>query len=314
MLNSDDLAFFGVISASRSLADAARKLNITASAVTQRLRAVENRAGVRLVDRSSRHLALTDDGAMVAEHGLRVTDAIEVLSEALASRKKIVSGTLRVVAPSGFGRAYIAPIAAEFARAHPKVMLSLDLSDHPVARLLESHDVIIHIGPSPPANVIVTTLAENRRILCASPEYFADAPPLRSPDDLLLHRCLVLRENDEDVTHWHFEKKGERMSVRIQPVMSTNDGTVVRHWACAGMGVTIRSEWDVAEYLELGILREGLKNWSLPTADVMAILGVRHQRAARTSAFLAALRKAFASPAGSRRVWTGHEHDRSEHA
>ncbi len=296
MLNSDDLAFFEVVSRATSLADAARKLDITPSAVTQRLHALEARAGVRLMDRSSRRLTLTDAGAMVAAHGEVVVGAIETLTEALRDRSNVVSGHLRIAAPSGFGRAHIGPIVSEFARAHPKVTVTLDLSDHPVARLVDSYDVIIHIGPPPPLDATVTTLAGNRRVLCASPQYLDGASPIHSPDDLADHRCLVLRENGEDVTLWRLVGKQEKATVRIHPAMSTNDGAVLRRWAKAGLGVTIRSEWNVVDDLRLDRLRIVLPGWEPPVADVVAILGARHGRSARSSAFLTMLRRAFVPP------------------
>ena len=97
--------------------------------------------------------------------------------------------------------------------------VTLDLSDHPGAHLAESSDLIIHIGMPPGAqNQIVTTLAANRRILCPSPAYLAGAPPIQSPSDLLRHRCLVVRENDENVTLWRFvHASREAQTVRIRP-------------------------------------------------------------------------------------------------
>jgi DNA-binding transcriptional LysR family regulator len=301
MISSDDLHFFNVLAKSASLADAARKLDVTPPAVTQRLRALEERIGIRLIDRSGRKMTLTDEGALVASHGTIVADAMEALSEALADRKKAVSGHLRVAAPHGFGRLHVAPVVDAFAKAHPGVTVTLDLSDHPGAQLVESSDVIIHIGPPGPLNQIVTTLAPNQRILCASPDYLADAAPVQSPTDLMRHRCLVVRENDEDVTLWRFlHASREPETVRIRPTMCSNDGAVVRDWALAGQGVAIRSEWNVAADLAAGRLKRVLPSWELPPADVVAMLGTRFGRSARTTAFLAMLRQSL-SPAPWRR-------------
>jgi DNA-binding transcriptional LysR family regulator len=301
MISSEDLRFFDVLTKSASLAEAARKLDVTPPAVTQRLRALEARIGIRLIDRSGRKMTLTDEGALVASHGTIVAEAMEALSEALANRKKAVSGHLRVAAPHGFGRLHVAPVVDAFAKAHPSVTVTLDLSDHPGAQLVESSDVIIHIGPPGPLNQIVTTLAPNQRILCASADYLADAAPLQSPTDLMRHRCLVVRENDEDVTLWRFlHASREPETVRIRPTMCSNDGAVVRDWALAGQGVAIRSEWNVAADLAAGRLKRVLPSWELPPADVVAMLGTRFGRSARTTAFLAMLRQSL-SPAPWRR-------------
>jgi DNA-binding transcriptional LysR family regulator len=301
MISSEDLRFFDVLTKSASLAEAARKLDVTPPAVTQRLRALEARVGIRLIDRSGRKMTLTDEGTLVASHGTIVAEAMEALTEALADRKKAVSGHLRVAAPHGFGRLHVAPVVDAFAKAHPGVTITLDLSDHPGAQLVESSDVIIHIGPPGPLNQIVTTLAPNRRILCASPAYLADAAPVRSPSDLMRHRCLVVRENDEDVTLWRFlHASREPETVRIRPTMCSNDGAVVRDWALAGQGVAIRSEWNVAADLAAGRLKRVLPSWEVPAADVVAMLGTRFGRSARTTAFLAMLRQSL-SPAPWRR-------------
>lgn len=301
MLSSEDLRFFGVLAGSASLAEAARKMDVTPPAVTQRLQALEARLGIRLIDRSGRRMALTDEGELVARHGTIVAEAIETLSEAIASRTNSVAGHLRIAAPHGFGRLHVAPVVDAFAKAHPGVTVTLELSDHPGAHLLDSSDVIVHIGPPAAPNQIVTTLAPNRRIVCASPDYLAGAPPLRQPTDLPRHRCLVVRENDEDVTLWRFgHGSREPQTVRIHPTMCSNDGAVVRDWALAGQGVAVRSEWHVSADLDAGRLRRVLPGWELPSADVVAMLGRRFGRTARTTAFLGLLRQSL-SPAPWRR-------------
>jgi DNA-binding transcriptional LysR family regulator len=224
-----------------------------------------------------------------------VTDALETLSEALADRRGIVSGHLTVAAPHGFGRLHVAPVIDAFAREHPKVTVALELSDHPAARLIDSFDIVIHIGAPARMDDIVTTLAPNRRILCASPDYLDSAPGLSSPRDLAGHRCLAIRENDEDVTLWRFHGPREEV-VRINPALSSNDGAVIREWALAGQGVVIRSEWDIADDLATGRLKEVLPEWKIAPADVVALLGSRHGRNARTTAFLTLLRQSLTPP------------------
>jgi DNA-binding transcriptional LysR family regulator len=294
MLTADDLAFFTVLANSTTLAESARKLNVTPPAVTQRLRALEARVGVRLIDRSGRHLSLTDEGALVASQGMIVADAIEALSEALADRRNVVRGHLRIAAPHGFGRIHVAPVVEAFVQSHRAVTVTLDLSDHPGSLQIDSYDVIIHIGPPGPMNQVVTTLAPNRRILCASPAYLDASPPIHAPIDLAQHRCLVVRENDEDVTLWRFSQpQQDAVTVRIRPTMSSNDGAVIREWALAGQGIAIRSEWNIARDLANGRLRQILPEWEVPAADVVAMLGARHGRSARTTAFLAMLRQSL---------------------
>lgn len=294
MITTEDLIFFQVLARSPSLAEAARSLNVTAPAVTQRLRALEARVGVRLVDRNSRGLSLTDEGELIASEGLAIIGAIEDLAERLASRTSQIRGHLRVAAPYGFGRRYVSPVVESFAKAHPATTVTLELSDSPIRQVNESWDIVVHIGALPESDRLVTTLAPNRRILCAAPAYLESSPPLATPHDLIDHRCLALRENNEDVTLWRLRHEGEEpTTVRIKPAMSSNDGEIVRDWALAGLGVMVRSEWDVAGDLAAGRLVEILPGWALPCADVVALVHARNGRSGRASAFLDDLRNAL---------------------
>ena len=129
MISTDDLRFFAALSRAPSLAAAARDLDVSAPAVTQRLRALEQRLGVQLIDRSGGHLSLTSEGDLLAERGGVVLDALDDLDQSLAERRGEVSGLLRVVASFGFGRRYVAPVAAAFQATHPRVKIDLVLTD-----------------------------------------------------------------------------------------------------------------------------------------------------------------------------------------
>ncbi|OAS26839.1 LysR family transcriptional regulator [Methylobacterium platani] len=299
MLGTDDLRFFLAIADAPSLAAASRALDVSAPAVTQRLRALEERLGVHLVDRTGRHLALTDEGELIAERGRAVLDALGDLDEALAARRGRVVGHLRVVAPLGFGRAYVAPVAAAFQEAHPDVAIDLTLSDRLGGMPEGAFDLAVHVGGIAQAapGLIARRLAPNDRVVCAAPAYLAGRAPPTAPADLRSHACIALRENDEDVTLWRFQRGDTEERVRIEPRLSSNDGEVVRGWALAGRGVILRSEWDVADDLRAGRLVRLLPDYALPEAPVVALLGApRRARAARTRRFLDALAAALDPP------------------
>ncbi|OHC42794.1 MAG: LysR family transcriptional regulator [Rhodobacteraceae bacterium GWE1_64_9] len=291
MLSSEDFLFFGVIARSGSLADASRRLNVSAPAVTQRLKALERRVGVRLIDRSLRGLTLTDEGELLAAEGAAIVDVIEQLDERLGRRSTTVRGKLRIAAPYGFGREFVAAAVSEFVQLYPEATVALELSDHPASLSSDSWDVVIHIGALNSTNRLVTTLAPNRRIVCASPTYLQDNPAIKKPEDLQHCRCLALRENDEDVTLWRFSRpKCSPETIRIKPFMSTNDGAIMRSWALAGLGVIMRSEWDLADDLASGSLVQILSDWRAPDADVVALLSARDGRSRRITAFLEIMR------------------------
>jgi DNA-binding transcriptional LysR family regulator len=287
MINSHDLQFFSVLSEAASLAAASRALGVSPSAVTQRLRALESRLGVRLVDRSSRGLQLTAEGHMLAGQGSAVLAQIDALTETLGRHRDAVTGHLRVAAPFGFGRRHIARVMENLRIAHPEVELTLSLFDDPAHLHSESWDVLIHVGPLTDSTMTMVRLAPNRRVLCAAPSYIERHAMPKRPEELRAHVCAVIRENRDDVTLWSFRHDDEAdITVRIHPAMSSNDGEVIKQWVLAGLGVTVRSEWDVADELQTGRLLELLPGWRLPDVDVVALLGSRSGRVARTARFL----------------------------
>jgi DNA-binding transcriptional LysR family regulator len=301
MVNSDDLLFFDAIRNSRSLAAAARLLNVSPPAVTQRLRALEKRLGVHLVHRTSRQLILTLEGELLAERGRGIVDSMTELTEALAKRRGEIVGHLRVLAPLGFGRRHIAPLIADFQAGNPRLQIDLLLTDQLGRTPVSAWDLAIHIGNLQAATpgLHVRQLTANQRFLCASPEYLKNRAPPRVPEDLRAHACIALRENDEDATLWRFRSKSTRVekSVRTEPTLATNDGEVAKAWALAGRGFIVRSEWDVAEDLHAGRLVRALCDYELAAAPIVVLVGTgRDARVARTRKFLDELTRRFRRP------------------
>ena len=291
-ISSADLRFFVTVAVASSLAAAARELDVSRSAVTQRLRQLEERLGCELIERSTRHLRLTESGHIVLARGKMVLDELDSIAEDLSLRRKVVGGHLRIAAPLGFGRRYITPLLADFRTAHPSVRVSLTLSERPLVYEEGNWDLIIHIGELKNSSLVMVRLAPNERYLCASPAYLAVHGEPREPLDLARHSCLALRQNDEDVTLWRFIDEQQNCTpVRITPTMSSNDGEAVRTWALQGLGLMVRSEWDVDEDLRLGRLQRVLPNLCMPSADVVALLGKRGGRSARANVFLASLQE-----------------------
>lgn len=300
MIEADDLRFFAAIAAAPSLAAAARALDVSPPAVTQRLRSLEARLGVKLVDRGGRRLALTGEGELLAKRGRDIVGALDALNDTLLERRGEVAGDLRIVAPFGFGRRFVAPLAAQFREAHPRLRLDLTLVDRLSHAPPESWDIAIHIGaPNVAAHLAMRRLASNARLLCAAPDYLARAGTPARPADLRNHACIALRENDEDVTMWHFSARqtGTTERIRIAPALSTNDGEVAKAWAIAGQGLIVRSEWDVSEDLESERLVRILGDYDLPPAPVVALMGTeRAARSARSRRFLDALAASLRTP------------------
>ena len=286
-ISTEDLRFFLVVARGASLAAAARSLDVTASAVTQRLRQLEQRIGVRLLNRTTRRLRVTEEGRLLIDRTRAILADLDDLTEKLSARRSLVGGHLRVIAPLGFGRRYVAPVAALFRRQNPAVNVTLGLSDRPAVTADDDSDLIIHIGELKDSSRVMHRLAPNERFVCAAPSYLAEHDEPENPIQLSAHACLTLRQNDEDVTFWRFANPQRKsFSIRITSAMTSNDGEIVHAWARDGLGVIIRSEWDVADDLKAGKLKRILTPFRLPSANIVALLGARGDRTARANEFL----------------------------
>jgi DNA-binding transcriptional LysR family regulator len=294
MKEIDDPRFFLAIVRNGSLAAAARALNVTPSAVTQRLQGLESKLGVRLLDRGTRKLQLTGEGELFFSESEIIAERYDQLIDAVQSRRSIVRGHLRVLGTLGFGRRYLATAVAEFHALHAQTEVTLTLSDRWVVNDDAPYDVIIHIGELLDSSKVAFRLAANERFVLASPAYLKRRGTPEAPKDLVDHACLVLRENDQDVTLWRFIGARQReQTVRVNSTLASNDGEVIKQWACAEKGVMIRSEWDVASELKSGRLVRLLPQWKLPDANIVALVPERRGMTARSRAFIEFLASRF---------------------
>lgn len=313
MIQIEDLRLIEALSQSASLSAAARMLNVTPPALSARLRKLEATLGLALATRTSRQLSLTAEGERLAREGSALLAQLEALPESFRREDKRLTGSLRISAPFGYGRHYVAPVLARFGRLHPDLSLQLDLRETPWPDKHDS-DAVIHVGAVRDSSWIARPLAPNDRWLCASPEYLQRHGVPADPQALLQHRCICLRENDEDATLWRFRRRTKasskeasaaktpkrvsaRDSVRVVPAYTTNDGSVAREWAEQGLGLVLRSEWDTREAVAAGRLVRVLADWDFDSAPVTLLVPTRRGRTARLQALMAFVEDALATPA-----------------
>ncbi|WMY10615.1 LysR substrate-binding domain-containing protein [Paraburkholderia phenoliruptrix] len=285
-----DLSFFSTLAASGSLSAAARELGLTAAAVSKRLTQMESRAGVALVNRTTRRMMLTPEGELYLGHARRILDEIDELAELLGSAKKSPKGLLRVNATLGFGRSHVAPAISRFVAKYPQVSVQLQLSVTPPPLTDDTFDVCIRFGEPPDTRVIARRLAGNRRLLCAAPAYIAAHGMPMTPHDLTRHNCIGIRQGDEAYGVWRLTSgKGASQkteAVRIKGTLTTNDGEIAVKWALEGHGILMRAEWDIKQYLADGSLVVVLPGHDTPNADIFAVYSQRHQMSNRIRAFV----------------------------
>jgi DNA-binding transcriptional LysR family regulator len=292
MITLDDLRFVDALNRAGSLSAAARSLNVTPPALSMRLKKLERSLAINLVVRSSRHIRFTSEGERLVAEAQGLLEQINALPGALSGAGRSLAGRLHVVSSFGFGRIHVAPLIAQFVEAHPEVRVTLDLSERPWTAS-NAADVVIHIGAVRDSSWVAHLLARNTRWVCASPAYLRRHGVPSHPRELLAHACMCVRENDEDVTLWRYRKRGgprgarvRADTIRVTPTLTSNDGEVVRNWTLAGLGVTLRSEWDVAPFVKRGELRRILANWDFDGADVLAFVPARHGISARVARFV----------------------------
>jgi DNA-binding transcriptional LysR family regulator len=281
-----DLAFFVQLVKHGSLSALARELGLTPPAVSTRLSRMERRLGVRLLNRTTRRLSVTQEGELYLSNGTRLLAELEELDGMVSRSRAIPQGLLRVNATFGFGRRHIAPAISAFARRFAAVEVQLTLTDRTVNLTDQAYDVGIRFGQMPDSRIVARKIAANQRFLCASPDYLARAGAPLSPRELQAHQCIVLRENDSAYGTWHLSRGRKQETVKVRGALSSNDGETAVVWALDGHGILMRSEWDVREHLYSGALCRVLPEWSLPSADVYAVYGERLNLSAKVASFV----------------------------
>jgi LysR family transcriptional activator of dmlA len=281
-----DLAFFVLLAKLSSMSATARELGLTPPAVTKRLALLEQRLGVRLVNRTTRRISLTSEGESYLAQATQILASIRDMDESVASGRAAPKGLLRVNATPGFGRTRIAPLVSRFAHAHPEVEVELQLTDRPISLVEEAYDLAIRFGELPDTRLSARKLMANRRFLCASPKYLKKAGEPQTPEELHLHRCILHRQNDDVYGTWRLEKGRKVALVKVRGAVSSNDGDVVMNWALEGHGIVQRSEWDAAKYLASGRLKVVMPAYSLPSADLYVYYLSRRNLPAKVRAFI----------------------------
>lgn len=308
MSSPSDLTFFSTLVKSGSLTAAAREFDVTPSAASKWLNQLEQRLGVRLVNRTTRRISLTSEGEVYLAEGRRLLAELEELDQTISSTRAAPKGLLKVNASLGFGRSYIAPALSAFARDFPDLEVQLLLTDRPMNLAEDAIDIGIRFGEPPDARVIARKIAKNRRRLFASPIYLKAHGRPETPNDLASHNCLILRQDEAAYGLWRFSRGRNSQTVKVRGTMSSNDGEVVLNWALDGHGILMRSDWDATRFVRSGRLEVILGDYELPPADVHAVYSQKQHLAAKIRVFIDFLIKHFKSEgAGAGQTTTGSE-------
>ncbi|WLH68707.1 LysR family transcriptional regulator [Pseudomonas sp. FP2309] len=250
--NISDVFVFVKVVELKSFSKAARFFGSTKSTVSKQMRRLEETLGAKLLNRTTRSLALTETGELVYQHGLRITDETNSLLSSVESLQSAPRGHLRVTTSVAFGNLHLSNLIGQFLNAYPDISVTLSLSDRYVDIVEEGFDIAIRLTSTPVDSFVARRLAGLDYVLCATPSYLSSHPPITTLGDLAAHNCLIngLARN---VT-WRFLRDGEKTEVHVAGRFCVNSSESVRQAALAGVGIGLLPTFSIAEDLRTGSL------------------------------------------------------------
>jgi DNA-binding transcriptional LysR family regulator len=250
-----ELNVFAAVVDAGSFVGAAEALEMSKPAVSRHVAELESRLGVRLLQRTTRRLSLTEEGEVFYARASDVLASLQEAESEITSRTGKAAGQLKVSAPVSFGLLHLAPLWAGFMARHPDVVLDLTLSDRMVDLVEEGFDIAIRIASLPSSSLVSRKLSSTRLVLCATPRYLKTHGTPKTPADLARHTVLAysLLSSGES---WEFDGPQGHASVKVNPRLRTNSGDTCRAVALQHLGIIIQPSFLVADELRSGALVE----------------------------------------------------------
>ncbi|OJV01712.1 MAG: LysR family transcriptional regulator [Nitrobacter sp. 62-23] len=287
MMDLSDVALFCTIVSAGSLSTAGRQSGLSPMAVSRRLAALETELGVRLVHRTTRSLALTSDGETFLPLAQAMLDAKDAAVTAFAERAEGLSGVLKLTAPNVIGRALVVPVVARLMAANPLLQADVTLSDGIIDIVAAGIDVAIRVAPLQASELIAVKLADNPRMLCASPVYLKTHGDPQTLGNLDNHACLTLH----GIGSWLFLHNAQQIARPISGRLSASSADALRAACLAGSGLALLTYWDIVDDLARGDLVEvTLQDADPVSLAIWAVLPTRRHMPSRVRSFIKELR------------------------
>jgi len=285
-------AFVRVVEAG-SISGAADRLGVAKSAVSRRLKELEEHLGVELFHRTTRRMNLTDTGRAFYHQSVRILEDVLEAEHATSQAHGRLKGSLKIALPSTFGLMHMGPAINEFLQAHPQIEFDLDFNDREVDLMQEGFDLAIRIANLPDSSLIARRLAPIQVVMCASPVYLEEKGIPQSPDELREHQCLVyslLR----DFEYWHLtDSNGREIRTKVHPYLKASTGEFLKDAAVDGLGIVLLPSFIAYKEIERGALVPILKDYKIPQVDAYAIYPQTRHLSQRVRAFVDFLVKRF---------------------
>jgi DNA-binding transcriptional LysR family regulator len=290
----DGLAAFVAIAEAGSISEAARRLRLSSSVVSDRLAELERSLGAQLLHRTTRKLSLTEDGTAFVDRAARIVREVNEAAADLQERRGQLTGALRLSAPVTFARMHLGPALYPFLAQHPNIELTLDLDDRRIDAAAEGYDAVVRHGPITDSRLMAWRLAPSRRVLVASPEYVAARGSPGSVEQLRQHRGIFY--TNRGAADWRFGGEGGTTIVKAEIALRVNNGDMMCDATKAGLGIALLPLFIAGPAIHAGSLQ--VINIGMP-AELEHIF-VAHPEGRRSSvklrALVAHLRTTFGDP------------------
>ena len=264
------LTVFAQVADSLSFSAAAKQLGLTPSAVSKQIAQLEDRLGARLVQRTTRKLALTEAGTAFLPHARQILGALEDAEAAVTNLAEAPRGVLRVSLPTNFAQMHVGPVLPAFLARYPEVRLEVSITDRFIDLVQEGIDVAVRIGALNDSTLVARRLAPNRRVVAAAPGYLDRHGRPAVPRDLLTHNCLIYGEPGRSIA-WVFNDGSERITVPVGGSLRCNDTEVLLKAALAGAGIVRMSTYVLVDALAAGRLVPLLPTYEVQESEVYAV-------------------------------------------
>ncbi len=291
----EGVSVFAAVVEAESFSGAARTLRCSKAAVSTQIRKLEERLGVRLLNRTTRRLSLTGEGRAYYEHARRMLDEAREATDAIDSLDAGPRGLLRVNAPMSFGTLHLGQAVAEFIKAHPSVEVELVLNDRRIDLIEEGFDLAVRIANLPDSSLIARRLAPSRHVILAAPDYWNRHGRPTSPEELRNHEALIY-EHLDNPNSWSFKGPAEPITVTVRGRYRANNGEVLLEAAKAGLGVCLGPTFLCCGELQRGELEVALENFEDDASSVYAVYPHRRHLSTRVRAFVDFLAVHFGDP------------------
>jgi DNA-binding transcriptional LysR family regulator len=269
----------------QGFAPAARKLRLSPPAVTRLIAALEERLGTRLLQRTTRKVALTDAGARYLERVRRILADIEEAELAAESERTRPAGRLIVSAPVGFGRLHVSPVMSDYLKRYPEVSGELRLEDRLVSLVEDGVDLAVRIGHLPDSSLVVRQVGAMRRIVVASPAYLKARGEPKTPEALASHQIIQFGASAL-TADWRFATDGDEIRINIVPRFTSNVADAAIQYAEDGGGLTRVLAYQAADAIKRGRLKIVLQKFELPALPVHIVYPTSRLLSAKVRAFV----------------------------